>query len=53
MSTREELVKAVEDAKAAWKDAWDANISKAALEAAWYPVKAANAALTAYDKENT
>ena len=50
---REELEKAVKDARAVWKDAWGANVSRAALEVAWYPVKDAEFALKAYDKENT
>ena len=45
MKTREELVNAVDEARAIWASAnanWDA----------WNALKAARAALIAYDKEN-
>jgi len=52
MTTREELVKAVDDARAAWYAAYDANVSRDALESARYALDAAYIALKAYDEEN-
>jgi hypothetical protein len=48
MKTREELVKAVEDAR----DAWNVNTHSAA-DAVWCALDTAWKALKVYDKENT
>jgi hypothetical protein len=54
MNTREELVKAVEDARAAWGAAYDDAVLAANADAAAGAVlDAAYIALKAYDKENT
>lgn len=48
MSTREELVKAVEDARVSWDYS-----NRDAYAVSWKDYAAAFAALKAYDKENT
>jgi histidinol-phosphate/aromatic aminotransferase/cobyric acid decarboxylase-like protein len=48
MTKREELVKAVEEAR----DAWNVNTHSAA-DAVWYALDTEWKALEAYDKENT
>jgi hypothetical protein len=59
MSTREELVRAVEDAMVAYNAASDVADARATYAAdvayadCWETYAAAHAALVAYDKENT